>query len=803
MLNFRQHDERHISSEVKLLKWNPKMDLIAIALKCGDVYVHRLMGWQRVCSLLCPLSESSSAQSSKAKQSSIHVTSLEWRPDGKVIAVGYNRNIHCLELDDSSCVALLDIDNGELINVIEIDSCIVTCLCWDSQLEELSDYDYTSFNQFLPKLKPLTKSYSNTSSLKLNEDTIDDIMKINSQKTLNILAVGTDKGQVLFYAFGVFRCGLITITGIPFVSYIALSKDLGLINVVCQNFASNEIKTKNYSVLSYSLDLFREKSRQYLTIARLYCKVISLLVYLDDTILAIQETWEDILLEIDSKLSNYVEKSNDKQSQNESTETTALLADEFLELLVFGTASESLDKFLKQLTDKGLKKLGHSIELTYSNIQKFVVINLQRVALHIYCHMNTLKSLSMWKCEFEELGLIEKCVNEALKSIGAFHLKCIELQQVIDTSIRNVKCFFRWLYVAMLRLHNESSMPLSQQELAKVSQQDVQFIAEFIKENFENKETKDDHRNRPTASNFTLERVGQYLKNEDLTCQNALMNNFSLNPWIQYIKDRPELRDMDNTFVLHPHNFEKSLIQEHYNLDKSVKTAFDGAFLSFCESIKEANSQLVDVMCLREDETPVFSHVTSKNQNCLYLALVMTAVPSNVVHILRYNLEKRNRDVIEISSASFFDESESDKQLKILDFQFYNDEVLSLLLCQNSTHIPYLLQLPIRFLNRSMRQISAYSVFNGNLESSESVAINLTQSNSLDICFRKLENMRALSLAVSGTRKVACILSTSSRRIRIFEMDVSEEEEVDDDEQQEIDRDLLADSTCLSNDDHD
>ncbi|RWS31387.1 anaphase-promoting complex subunit 4-like protein, partial [Leptotrombidium deliense] len=495
MLNFRQHDERHISSEVKLLKWNPKMDLIAIALSCGDVFVHRLMGWQKVCSH--SIQGSDGGQSVKNKEITAQVTSLEWRPDGKVIAIGYDKHISALE-SESSCIVLLDIENGEVINVIEIESCCVTCLCWETQLEEEPDYDYTPFTEFLPKLKPLSKSYSNTSSLKLNEETLEDILKVSSQKTLNILAVGTDKGQVLFYAFGVFKCGLIAVTGFPSVAYVALSKDLGLIEVVCQNSATNETKSKSYSIFSYNLDLFRDKSRQYLMIARLYCKVISLLAYVDDTILAIQETWEDILLEIDSKLSNYVGKSDDKSQK--SSETTLLLADEFLELLVFGTPSDQLEKFLQQLTDKGLKKLGHSIELTYSNIQKLVVINLQRVALHIYCHMNTVRSLSLWKSEFEDVGLNDKSVSDCLKAIGSFHLKCIELQQVIDTSIRNVKCFFRWLFVVMLRLSSESTIPLSQQELAKVSHQDLQFIAEFIKENFDCKQmSKDESIARPTT----------------------------------------------------------------------------------------------------------------------------------------------------------------------------------------------------------------------------------------------------------------------------------------------------------------
>ena len=48
MIQFREHEERHLSSEIKLMKWNPKFDLIAVAFKSGDVALHRLVGWENV-----------------------------------------------------------------------------------------------------------------------------------------------------------------------------------------------------------------------------------------------------------------------------------------------------------------------------------------------------------------------------------------------------------------------------------------------------------------------------------------------------------------------------------------------------------------------------------------------------------------------------------------------------------------------------------------------------------------------------------------------------------------------------------
>ena len=173
--------------------------------------------------------------------------------------------------------------------------------------------------------------------------------------------------------------------------------------------------------------------------------------------------------------------------------------------------------------------MGQSIETAYSNIQKLVVVNLQRVTQHIFSYLHTLRAISQWKTEFHELEIDTNFVNDALKSVGSFYLKTVEFQQVIDISIRNVKCFFKWLYLVMLRVCGDS-VPPSQQDFTKISQQELQFVADFIQENFEKEDeivnTPDDNSDyfanlmkkansskqdleieeneRPTASNFTL-----------------------------------------------------------------------------------------------------------------------------------------------------------------------------------------------------------------------------------------------------------------------------------------------------------
>jgi hypothetical protein len=68
---FKQIDEKHITQEVKLMLWNPKMDLIALAFTNADIHLYR-MNWQKVWTMNSPIQN-------------LTITSMAWRPDGKGI----------------------------------------------------------------------------------------------------------------------------------------------------------------------------------------------------------------------------------------------------------------------------------------------------------------------------------------------------------------------------------------------------------------------------------------------------------------------------------------------------------------------------------------------------------------------------------------------------------------------------------------------------------------------------------------------------------------------------------------------
>src|SRR5699024_3692138 len=64
---------------------------------------------------------------------------------------------------------------------------------------------------------------------------------------------------------------------------------------------------------------------------------------------------------------------------------------EFIEMLVIGEISMNLERFLTDLTDKGLKKLGSTIEVSFLEIHKANINKLQRALFHILSLLGVLK----------------------------------------------------------------------------------------------------------------------------------------------------------------------------------------------------------------------------------------------------------------------------------------------------------------------------------------------------------------------------------------------------------------------------
>ena len=175
------------------------------------------------------------------------------------------------------------------------------------------------------------------------------------------------------------------------------------------------------------------------------------------------------------------------------------------------------------------------------------------------------------------LGLTVEAVQVALNRAQQFWCKAVELQQVIDESLKNFKAFFRWVYVEILRLSDETVTA----ELSRVSQQDITFIAEFLRRLEPGAGTE------AAAGSRNLERVGQYLGEEDLlqppdTNNKQVLefqsifnrcNEYFRSFWHQLLMDCPELATEPGII---PAGDTTSLTTAHANLVRDVQAVFSG-----------------------------------------------------------------------------------------------------------------------------------------------------------------------------------------------------------------------------------
>lgn len=325
--------------------------------------------------------------------------------------------------------------------------------------------------------------------------------------------VALKSGVVRMFVFGMLPCGQINVKSSLGVKGnedfqlfdTKMSSDFNTIFVLVRH-------KRKLRQLAFQNNIYSDSTVSLLKLATQYGYIVNTLAYIEEIVQCIIEAWETALLEMDRKLTNYVNSRPD-----------GVVSADFLELLIFGYAPDPLVKFLtRDLTDKGMKKLGNSIEITYSTIQQLVIRPLHTAILNLSYHLNYLKGMSKntyyykvnhqrtwrWifrfghqseiktlKFDFKIVKITKNCsknvniyssafpqdllgaiTSDASLNAGAFLIKSLELQQVIEQSNRDFKIFWGWLYGVIVRLMDES-VP---EDIAAVSQQDTIYLAEFL-----------------------------------------------------------------------------------------------------------------------------------------------------------------------------------------------------------------------------------------------------------------------------------------------------------------------------------
>ncbi|RZC38115.1 anaphase-promoting complex subunit 4 [Asbolus verrucosus] len=724
----KQLEEKNVASEITLMVWSDRMDLVALANVKGEVALHRL-AWTKAWSLNAP-------------KDGLTVKGITWRPDGKIIAIAYS----------SGEVILVKVENKSILHSIETESDI-SCICWTQDRvyvkdkavpvanEESKQNQYMTYIDVSANFLPEPSSQQFDSSGGCTEENQKSNL-LQDQNDLNLLLIGTTDGVVHVRVFGCFPCAILNLNSHQYLGHKCSIESIHLIEGLSKMFITLKDGNNNVKIVYFNSGIFKSHTNELFAVALKHIKLMSLMTYLSSTITTITESWESILLEMDNKLSKYAGKVAEG----------GVTAD-FLDLLMFGLCSEEMKDFLiHDLTKKGLEKFGQTIEMSYSNIQKLVLKYVMKFGQNITYHLAELRGMARLEHRYKVLGLSEETITEAIISNGAFLIKGGEMQQIINHSIINYKAFFRWLYTAIMHVMDE---PIPN-EIPKMTQQDLAYITEFL-QNFDHIGSKNSKR-----SGFIMERLGQYLIDAPLTIE----PNMSGNEWTHFLKQN---RCVEDHLSILKHYEDMSLIQQYADLKFSIENIFAAP-----KDVISEQFEIAHVFgCFRSGEERLKMSQIDVNKETILFAFLR---PPGNVHALQIHVNNSVRcGNIHFSQFLSPEQECFEGNYNVLDIKLYSSTVLSVLLQENSAaKSTVLYQVPLTAALEKFSDVDNIygEIFRDNIA-------NINASSLTPKLFKNVEGMIASLFAVSGSRRVGIVLAENKRKVRLYEMEGEEEEDED------------------------
>ncbi len=416
----KQSEEKHIlgTATTEILLWSSRRDLIAVSnssglcakvypfflyslfklfiyFNVGEVFLRRL-SWNKVWKLV-------------KRGDGVKVSVIAWRPDSVVLAVGYT----------SGHVVLVDVESGETIHTFNPTGAAITSLTWENSNSPL---DPETLNFMQSKLLPSPSKLDGTTTGKSDGSLTGEEKTIKNEEVLSLLWIGMDNGTLHAYAFGLFPCCTLNLSDV-----IEGDKAIGAIREICPNFNQSqvavlaELRTSRSEMLLMNVEtpLISSCLKELYVLGVIYRQINALTETLTGAQKALHEAWEDALVDLESKMARY-----DGEGKS--------LSVDLMELLMFGYASPKLEKFLiTELTDKGLKRIGQAVELSYTNMQKLLVKNITCANYQLSHLLTQLCGLAKQEDRFSFLGLQLDACLAAYRAAGSFTAKTAELQQVI------------------------------------------------------------------------------------------------------------------------------------------------------------------------------------------------------------------------------------------------------------------------------------------------------------------------------------------------------------------------------------
>lgn len=381
---------------------------------------------------------------------------------------------------------------------------------------------------------------------------------------------------------------------------------------------------------------------------------------------------------------------------------------------------------------------------------------MQQTGINLFYLLNTLRGPKLNYYFYGEL-LVPGVIDSGLSKCVAFVMKAIELQLVVDSCAMDMKAFWAWLSVALISI-TDDNVTEDNNTMSQEGRMNLAEILNNIEDYFSVKDSKDGR------SKFNMEKIGQYLKHENLK-ESYTSELTESNSWLKWLDENKCLESCPKIYI--PAKTQ-SLVQILANLTENVLEIFKNV-----EKVLSKNFFLKKSITLgaglRSD-----LHFSFYTMSTNILTVALNTKEFIVVKILD-QLDSCNFAIVSLKTPMFGNYRHS--ELNLIDLKFYNEEILSVCLSaeEDSKLQTYFLQFSLDLLKHKWipRQFES-SIDLSTMSGNDVAAAFLLELTDLDSATR-LEN-DSVGIEVSGTRKVAAILSDNRKKVKIYEMEVDNDD---------------------------
>ncbi|CAG8617169.1 16878_t:CDS:10 [Funneliformis mosseae] len=794
---FRLMNQHGVNEPIKLISMCPTMDLLAVCTETDSVWVAR---WFSALEKIWTLPA--------GKHGNDKVEALAWRPDGKVIALGYS----------SGAIRLYNVDKLEMIHELfpqpidpqhsfeSIKPSAINFLIWvqenenDSENVNEQQINYISthpIQRYLPKLSTIPRAKPISNLLGNINESHEDEIENEISNLIDLLIAGDTSGNLHL------SVKIINASVTPDLSHITLLVLASYTSVVTKTSANERLVeiTLNTGLLYTHKNEIRTLSQTY-----------TIIKYLTEYIF---EGMKQIKAEHESMKANakiFIDKFQLVLSESNAN---SKLSAEFIHYLASGKPSSLLHKYLEMhLTKRGLKDWESKGQKSFEQIREYIHHYIRPGCERLLLQLSTLIGYCKWQQKFKGLGLSESYVHSIIISTGCLVNRLEDVLNIIDEKYTSFMEFQQWLQYGSID-HNQTHETPPLTNISKIASYIKNSLhMDFLDSYFTESETVEislPDVKFPNAASMDLYDGGDPLvlsfepKSSESYIESSIKAAAPAYPYDFFSCQKedwfpPTFQSFVDMLILRCNKMSTSTA---YNVVNSVKAEeflyiidnlINYDFMNN-ESLEGTQSLVLDTRIVMKEYQPIlyvaFCLYGSVQYSPPSLWVLRSSLKSENTPNLEFNSEKSlDKRTSEISVIELSNQKQQNKYLIITDMQLFDDEKMHLIITgldESENEVNCIVEVNYTELN-FIQVIEPRTVLQA-IEYSKRINVvdqvlnqkNLEKFSPLLVQkYRVISQFKPLKLTTNGARGLACILSEDKKKIII--LDTNDQEDEDDTE---------------------